>query len=152
MDDSEYLERVHDDLLKYRNQYDIEYNSCQKELNELLKEAKALNWSGTIPLALTAAASVLIPNKTVKVVVSAVGTAATGINEQGKAKAKEVIEKDIKSFLKICSDIEPIDAIRNGVEEYDMIRNSPIELIQTSDSTFVRFLTEDTVEEDEESK
>ena len=142
MDESEYLERVQDDLLTIRNQYVIEYNACQKELNELIKEAKALNWSGTIPLTLTAAASALIPNKTVKVVVAAAGTAATGINEQGKAKAKENIEKELKNFLRICSDIEPIDAIRNGVDEYDVIRNSPVELIQTSDSTFVRFITE----------
>lgn len=130
---------MQNDLLKYRTQYINEYLACKTAIYNLLDEAKALNWSGTIPLALTAAATALIPNATVAAMVAAVGTVATEINEQAKAKGKEAIENDVKNFLKICSDTGPIDAVRNSVGEYSMIWNSTVELVQTSDNAYIRY-------------
>lgn len=139
MDDPEYLENVQADLVKYRDEYLIEYNACKQAFFELLDEAKALNWAGTVPLALTTAASALIPNNAVKIVVATAGTVATGINEHVKTKTKENIEKDVRNFLNICSDVTPIDAVRKSVNDYSLIRNSTIELVQTSDSAYVRY-------------
>ena len=35
--------------------------------------------------------------------------------------------------------LTPIDAVRKSVNDYSLIRNSTIELVQTSDSAYVRY-------------
>ena len=142
-DDPEFLAHTQDNLLKYRDQYNNEYHTCRIALRDLLNEAKSLNWSGTIPLALTAAAAVLVPNKTMKTVIAAAGTVATGTAEHNKAKAKEAIENDVNGILKICGDLDPIDAVCRGVDQYRIIRNNPIEFIQTSDAAYIKYHKDD---------
>ncbi len=143
MDDPEYLENTEDDLLKFREQYHNDFIRCEDILKSILREAKALNWNGNIPLALIDVAAVFIPNSPVGIIVRAAGKTAVNVAEHKKAKDKEAIEKDINGFLDICGDLGPIDAIWGGVEKFRIIRNNPIEFIQTPDATYFRYHKDD---------
>ena len=146
MDNPDYLNNVYDDILECKDQYISEYKDCKETLLTFSNKAKALRAGKAIDI-LETASEALIHTGVGGFALGMTGTLATGLYKKSKEEAKKAFDDSAKVLLDACGDVDALDFALDSIEFYQKINDSPLEIVQSGDDSYIKFAID---EEDSE--